>query len=61
MNGKLRAQLVDYLDRYNQHRPHRPLQQAAPDDTNVITIEAGQPIGQHTRCRGLINEYRQAA
>ena len=27
---QLRALLVDYLDRYNQHRPHRALDQAAP-------------------------------
>ena len=58
---QLRALLVDYIDHYNQHRPHRSLDQAAPDDTNETTIDAGQPVVRHTRCGGLINEYRHAA
>ena len=58
---QLRALLVDYLAHYNQHRPHRSLDQAAPDDNNVITIGTGQPVAKHTRCGGLINEYRHAA
>jgi putative transposase len=58
---QLRALLGEYLDHYNQHRPHRSLGQAAPDGGNVITIDASQPIVRHTRCGGLINEYRHAA
>ena len=58
---QLRTLLVDYLAHYNQHRPHRALQQAAPDDTNVISIDASQPVVRRTRCGGLINEYRHAA
>ena len=52
--------LVDYLDHYNQHRPHRSLDQAATDDTNVTTIDSGQSVVQHGRCGGLNNEYRHA-
>ena len=58
---QLRALLVDYIDHYNQHRPHRSLDQAAPGDTNVVTIDADQPILRRARCGGLINEYRHAA
>ena len=58
---QLQALLVDYLAHYNQHRPHRSLDQAAHDDTNVITIGTGQSVAKHTRCGGLINEYRHAA
>ena len=58
---QLRALLIDYIDHYNQHRPHRALDQAAPDDTNVTTIEAGRPIRRQDRCGGLINEYHHAA
>ena len=58
---QLRALLVDYVAHYNQHRPHRALDQAAPDDTNVVALGTGQPIVRHTRCGGLINEYRHAA
>ena len=58
---QLRALLVDYIDHYNQHRPHRALDQAAPNTDNVVTIEPGQPIVRRACCRGLINEYRHAA
>ena len=58
---QLRALLVDYLDHYNQHRPHRALNQAAPGTTNMIILDAGQPIVRQRRCGGLINEYRRAA
>jgi putative transposase len=58
---QLRALIVDYIDHYNQHRPHRSLDQAAPDRANVVTIEPGQPIARQARCGGLINEYHQAA
>lgn len=58
---QLRGLLVGYIDHYNQHRPHRALDQAAPNHTNVVTITPGQPVVRHTRCGGLINEYRHAA
>ena len=58
---QLRTLLVDYIDHYNQHRPHRSLDQAAPDDTNLVTIDTDRPILRHARCGGLINEYRRAA
>ncbi len=58
---QLRALLVDYIDHYNQHRPHRSLDQAAPDTANVAAIQRGQPILRRARCGGLINEYRHAA
>jgi putative transposase len=58
---QLRALLVDYIDHYNQHRPHRSLDQAAPSKTNIVAIGTRQPIVRRTRCGGLINEYRHAA
>ena len=58
---QLRALLVDYIDHYNQHRPHRSLDQAAPGDTNLVTTDPDRPILRHARCAGLINEYRHAA
>jgi putative transposase len=58
---QLRALLVDYIDHYNQHRPHRSLDQAAPDTANVTAIDAHQTIRRRARCGGLINEYRHAA
>ena len=58
---QLRALLVDYIDHYNHHRPHRALNHAAPDTANVVTISSARPILRHARCGGLINEYRHAA
>ncbi len=61
---QLQTLLVDYVEHYNQHRPHRGLHQRAPDDTNddaLTPIRPGQPIHCHTTCSGLINEYRHAA
>ena len=58
---QLRALLVDYIDHYHQHRPHRSLDQAAPDDTNLVTTDTDRPILQHACCAGLINEYGRAA
>ena len=58
---QLRALLVDYLDHYNQHRPHRSLDQAAPDAANTVTTDANQLILRRSRCGGLISEYRPAA
>jgi hypothetical protein len=47
---------------YNQHRPHRGIDQRAPNDIgNVVAIRPDRPIERHTACAGLINEYRPAA
>ena len=55
--------VVDYIDHYNTHRPHRSLAQRPP-----LAAEAPPPVqGRHlrvvksTRCHGLINEYQNAA
>jgi len=54
---RLQSMVNDYIERYNIHRPHRGLQQRAPNDTGeVVRIGPGRPIQQHTTCGGLINE-----
>jgi len=58
---QIRALIVEYIDHYNQHRPHRSLNQRAPSDNDVATIGTGQPVTRHTTCGGLINNYRTAA
>jgi putative transposase len=59
---QLRVLLAQYVEHYNEHRPHRSLDQHAPDDhADVTPIGAGQPIRRRTTCSGLINEYRPAA
>ena len=59
---QLERLVVDYIDHYNTHRPHRSLDQRPP----VATDAADQPDGhlqvvRTARCGGLINEYRNAA
>ncbi len=60
---QLERLVVDYIDHYNEHRPHRSLDQQPPlppepmpddDPPRLRVIKA-------TRCDGLINEYRNAA
>jgi len=59
---QLRLLLEEYIEHYNTHRPHRGLNQRAPDDLDDATaIGPGQPIRRHRTCGGLINEYRHAA
>ncbi|WP_112105611.1 integrase core domain-containing protein [Parafrankia sp. Ea1.12] len=54
--------LTDYVDHYNQHRPHRSLQQQAPLSTGADPPpEPGTSVVRHDRLGGLIHEYRQAA
>ncbi|MGB5756548.1 MAG: integrase core domain-containing protein, partial [Acidimicrobiales bacterium] len=53
--------VIDYIDHYDQHRPHRSLGQRTPtgaaESAPLATIS---PL-RKTRCNGLINEYRNAA
>ena len=59
---QLRRLLTDYLDHYNGHRPHRSLDQHAPDDEGtVIEMATGRTVERRATCAGLINEYRAAA
>ena len=59
---QLKRLVVDYIDRYNTHRPHRALDQRPP-----VAIDAADQPDRHlkvvrtARRGGLINEYRNAA
>ena len=59
---QLQTLLAEYLEHYNEHRPHRSLEQRAPNDqAGITTIGPAQQIRRNTTCSGLINEYRAAA
>ena len=59
---QLRCLLEEYLAHYNQHRPHRSLDQHAPDHQGqVLEPHAGQAVDHRATCSGLINEYHLAA
>ena len=55
--------VIDYIDHYNSHRPHRSLNQRPPASTKPPNANGPQhhKTIQATRCGGLINEYRRAA
>ncbi|MCP3853542.1 MAG: transposase, partial [Actinomycetia bacterium] len=56
------GRLQRLLEHYNEHRPHRSLNQRAPTDApDTTVVELGHPIQRTTTCAGLINEYRPAA
>ncbi|MCP4088096.1 MAG: transposase, partial [Actinomycetia bacterium] len=57
--------VIDYIDHYNTHRPHRslgqrPPQPAVPHEPTSIAPPPVQ-VARPSRCHGLINEYRNAA
>ncbi len=59
---QLRRLPADYIEHHNTHRPHRGLNQRAPDDhDNVETIGPSQLIRHETTCSGPINKYRPTA
>jgi hypothetical protein len=41
---QLEAVLADYLVRYNQHRPHRALDQRSPDTSTAVLFPLKDPL-----------------
>ncbi|MBC8195356.1 MAG: transposase [Acidimicrobiia bacterium] len=59
---QLERVVVDYIDHYDEHRPHRSLDQRPPLPTpDADPCPPRLRIVKATRCDGLINEYRNAA
>ncbi|MCP3937183.1 MAG: transposase, partial [Actinomycetia bacterium] len=58
-----RHQLERLATDYNQHRPHRSLDQRPPDAANEPSPAppATTTVLRTARCDGLVNEYRNAA
>ena len=56
--------VVDYIDHYNEHRPHRSLDQHPPSSVGATPIRSpGDEVSarRSSRCDGLIHEYQNAA
>jgi transposase InsO family protein len=62
---QLEAVLVEYVDHYDSHRPHRSLDQAAPLTMQHMSQLASPPdanrLRRSDRIGGLIHEYELAA
>jgi putative transposase len=59
---QLQRLLTEFIEHHNTHRPHRSLNQQAPNDHgDAQVIELARPIHRTTTCAGLINQYRPAA
>lgn len=61
---QLERLVIEFIDHYNNHRPHRSLDQQPPQRLSREPPTAASPPGIVTRtirCGGLINEYRNAA
>ena len=59
--GHLRRVLDAYVTHYNQHRPHRSLDQRPPNRTTHNASRALAGVQRVQVLGGLINEYRHAA
>ena len=55
--------IIDYIEHYNTHRPHRSLGQRPPAPRQPPRVDPQQPqrLIRSSRCDGLIHEYRHAA
>ena len=53
--------LEEYVAHYNQHRPHRSLDQDPPEGSTVADIDDDHRVRCRPVCGELINEYRSAA
>jgi transposase InsO family protein len=59
---QLERLVVDYVEHYNQHRPHRSLDQRPPRPADPLDHPGPHlRVLKSTRCDGLIHEYRNAA
>ena len=60
---QLERLVIDYIDHYNRHRPHRSLEQRPPEAAldQPPSVPASVTVLRTTRCDGLINEYENAA
>jgi hypothetical protein len=62
---QLEQVLTEYLTRYNEHRPHRVLDQQAPGAFGAVPVPIDKPdpiqLRRNEILGGLIHEYRLAA